>query len=686
MGTATSAPRPPDTKRGEDVDEYHGTSIADPYRWLEDQDGADVLAWADRQNAFTESFLGQVESRDAVRARLTELWNFERFTAPSPHGGKWVWSRNDGLQNQAVVWIADAPGDAGEVLLDPNTLSSDGTAALGGAAFSHDGGMMAFAVSEAGSDWVEWRVMEVATRRVLDERLKWSKFSGASWTHDGAGFFYQRYPAPAAGEVHQASTRDAQLCYHRAGSPQGEDQVVYERPDEPTWGFNARVTPDGLFAVVSIWTGTDRRSRVAWIDLAEPGFAVRPLLMDFDARWDFVGVLEDGFLFSTDSEAPNGRLVKVARADATERVEVVAERRERLQSARMVGGEIVATYLQDAHDVLMRFGRDGAPRGGIPLPGIGSTTTPTGQPDDPVMHFTFESFTRPSTVFAFDFAGGELKKLREPAVPFDPDAFIVEQLGFQGFDGTALKLFLVRKRGTLRLDGRNPTLLYGYGGFDISLRPSFSVENLVFVERGGIYAQATLRGGGEYGESWHAAGMRERKQTVFDDFFAAAQFLQRNDYTDRDHLAIRGRSNGGLLVGACLVQKPWLFGAAIPEVGVMDMLRYHRFTIGAAWEPEYGSSDQADMFPLLRAYSPLHNIARTVYPPTLVTTGDHDDRVLPGHSYKFAATLQAAQGGPAPILLRVTRRAGHGAGKPTALQIDEATDRLAFLEMSIGTR
>ncbi|MBI5849419.1 MAG: S9 family peptidase [Planctomycetes bacterium] len=684
--TATSAVRPPETRRVDVVDEYHGSRIADPFRWLEDQDGEDVLAWADTQNAHTEAHLAVVPDREAIRARLTELWNVTRWSAPARRGPHWVWSQNDGLQNQAVLRIAKSPDGESEVLLDPNSLSSDGTVALAGASFSKDGGQLAYATSDAGSDWIEWRVMDVASRTALDDRLRWSKFSGAAWTHDGKGFFYQRYPEPRAGEIHEATTRNPSLCYHVIGTPQSADRIVYERPDEPNWGFGAEVTHDGRFAIVNISAGTDRRNRVAWIDLADGSMAVRPLLMDFDAQWDFVGLVGDAALFVTDHDAPNGRLVAVALSDATQRRQVVPTCAEKLAGARLVGDEILAIYLRDAHDVLVRFATDGSPKGEVVLPGLGSIGELTGEPDDRVAHLTYESFTRPSSVYALDFATGSLRLVRQPALRFDPDAFDVRQVGFHSGDGTPLKMFLVRRKGPLRLDGKNPTLLYGYGGFDSSLRPAFSVENLAFVERGGIYAQATLRGGGEYGLGWHLAGMRERKQNVFDDFFASAEFLHRNGYSDHDHLAIRGRSNGGLLAGACLVQRPWLFGAAIPEVGVLDMLRYHRFTIGAAWEPEYGSADDAGLFPVLRAYSPLHNVHETVYPPTLITTGDHDDRVLPGHSYKFAATLQAAQRGPAPILLRVTRRAGHGAGKPTHVQIAEATDRLTFLAMTVGVR
>ncbi|MGA1605365.1 MAG: prolyl oligopeptidase family serine peptidase [Planctomycetota bacterium] len=676
--------RPPATRDSMVVDVFGGTPVVDRYRWLEDQDSEEVLGWADEQNEYTESFLSRSTEREELRARLTELWNFERFGAPSRHGPHWVWSKNDGLQNQAVLYVGSAPWVDGRVLLDPNALSDDGTVALGATSFSEDGARLAFSTSSAGSDWVTWQVLDVATGELLSDRLEWSKFSGAAWTHDGAGFFYQSYPAPEEGQVYEAATVGARLCYHRIGTTQADDTVVYERPDEPNWGFAPSVTDDGRYAIVSVWSGTDTRNRVAVIDLSDPAFAVRPLLFDFDGAYDFVEVIGEEALFVTDVDAPNGRVLAVSLSDATVRREVVGETKDKLQGASILGGELVVRYLVDAHDELHRFALDGAPIGVVTLPGVGAVSQLEGRRGDRTLHILFSSFTRPGSVYAFDMDAGELAEVRSPSLPFDPDAFVVRQVGFQGQDGTPLKMFLVHRRD-LRLDGKNPTLLYGYGGFDVSLTPRFSVQTLVFCERGGVYAQATLRGGGEYGQAWHEAGMLDRKQNVFDDFVSCARYLIRNDYTAPAHLAINGGSNGGLLVGACLVQHPELFGAAIPEVGVLDMLRYHRFTIGWAWAPEYGRSDDPAMFPVLRAYSPLHNVVDgRAYPPTLVMTGDHDDRVLPGHSYKFAARLQAGQGADAPILLRVSRKAGHGAGKPTTIRIQEAVDRLAFLGLTVG--
>lgn len=666
-------------------DTYHGVAVADPYRWLEDQDAPRVLDWAGRQNDYTEAYLSQVGSREAIRDRLTELWNFERFGVPRRYGDVWVYSKNDGLQDQSVFYAADGPAADGRILLDPNGLSSDGTASLNQFSVSKHGRWAAVGISKSGSDWVTWRTMEVASGAFESEELVWSKFSGAAWTHDEAGFFYQSYPAPAEGEVYEASNRNPQLRYHRVGTEQSEDRVVYERPDAPNQGFGATITDDGRYAIVRIWEGTDRRNRIAYIDLEDENWAVRPLLMDFDASYDFVGSREATFYFVTDHAAPNRRLIAVDldRPQPEHWVEVIAEREAKLNGAGIFGGQWIAEYLVDASDALVRFDFDGDELGKVELPGIGSVSGLSGKPDEPVVRFSFESFIEPRSVYAHDLASGESRVLRSPELAYDPSDFVTERVAFQASDGARLAMFLVHRRG-MRLDGRNRTYLYGYGGFNISLTPRFSVPNLVWIERGGLFVQATLRGGGEFGEPWHRAGMLANKQRVFDDFAECADYLIRNDYTSPDRLAIGGRSNGGLLVGATLNQHPERFGAAIPEVGVMDMLRYHTFTIGWAWASEYGRSDDPEMFPVLRAYSPLHNVrSDVVYPPTMVMTGDHDDRVLPGHSYKYAAALQAAQP-DADILLRVQMNSGHGAGKPVRMLIGEATDRWAFLERALA--
>ncbi len=696
MGQPAPAPTPavgerpafaaPATRNDEVFDSYHGTEVADPYRWLEDQDGAETAAFVAAQNAASRAFLDAISQRGPIHERLRELWNFPRASAPEHHGDTWFWTHNDGLQNQSVWLLGTTPADEGHVLLDPNTLSADGTTALAGFQPSEDGRLVAYATSASGSDWQEWHVLDVATRQPLTDRVQWAKFTSAAWTTNGKGFFYQRYPAPKAGEVYQAANRNAQLCYHQVGTEQAADRVVYERPDEPEWSFGAEVTESGRFLVVTVRSGTDRRNRIVHADLTQEGWPVQTLLNDFDAHYDFLGHDGDTFWFHTDQGAPRGRIVALDRNQPRDPWRtLVAEQADTLQQARVLGGHFVCTYLTDAAHRIAVHTLDGSPKAAIALPTLGSVGEFEGKAADPVAFFTFQSFAQPPTVMRHDFATAQTTVFRPSACAFDASGIVTERRFLQSGDGTRLCLFLVHKQDMV-LDGSNPTYLYGYGGFDISLVPSFSVQNMVFLERGGLYAHAILRGGGEYGEAWHRAGMREHKQHVFDDFVACAEFLIRNGYTRTDKLAVGGRSNGGLLVGAVLTQRPDLFGAAIPEVGVLDMLRYHRFTIGAAWAPEYGTSSDPEQFRWLFAWSPLHRVrAGEHYPPTLVMTGDHDDRVLPGHSYKFAATLQAAQGGDAPILLRVEPASGHGAGKPVSKLIDEAADRWAFLAAVLGS-
>lgn len=682
---AAPAARPPATRREDVTDDYHGVPIADPYRWLEDQDGAEVQAFVAAQNEFARAHLDAAPGREGLRERLAGLWNFERFDAPVKKGARWFWWKNDGLQNQSVLYVADRPDGDGEALLDPNALSQDGTLAISGLAISDDGARIAYGESKSGSDWRTWRVLDVAQKRTLPDSVPWSKFSGAAWTKDGQGFFYQRYPAPGEGATYEQPNLQPQLCYHKLGQASGEDRVVYERPDEPKWGFQPTVTDDGRFLLITVSQGTDRRRRLMIADLEDEGLQVRPLWADLEASWSFLGNEGDTFYFLSDYEAPRSRIVALERTDARGSLRTVVPEQEcKLQSAQWQRGRFLCNCLKDASSELRLFAADGER---LPSPtglGIGTASGFAGGPQDELAHFVFASFTAPPAVMQLDLAAGTLRTLRRPAFRGDGDGLVTRRVFLQSKDGTRLCLFLTHKKG-LRLSGDAPTLLYGYGGFNIPITPSFRVPNFVFCEQGGVYAQAVLRGGGEYGEDWHQAGMLQQKQNVFDDFMACAEYLTRNGYTSPRRLAIQGGSNGGLLVGACLLQRPDLFGAAIPEVGVLDMLRYHRFTIGWAWAPEYGTSDDPAQFETLLRYSPLHNIeAGRAYPPTLIMTGDHDDRVLPGHSYKFAATLQAAQGGCAPILLRVATKAGHGAGKPVAKQIDEAVDRLAFLAMTIG--
>jgi prolyl oligopeptidase len=675
----------PPTKAVDQVDTYHGERVADPYRWLEDVDAADTKAWVEAQNRVTFGFLERIPERAALQERLTKLWNYERFGAPFRKGGRYFFFKNDGLQNQAVLYQQASLTATPSVLLDPNTLSPDGTVALSTIELSEDGRSLAYAIAASGSDWNEVKVRDVATGKDLSDHLRWIKFSGLSWTHDGKGFFYSRYPEPT-GDSLTGVNRFHKLYYHVLGTDQARDVLVYQRPDQPDWGVDGSVTEDGRYLILTIWLGTDRRNRVYVMDL---GSGTRPnltapavaLLDAFDAGYTFVG--NDGalFYFWTDRDAPRGRLISVdtRQPDPAGWRTIIPQDADVLQSVQLVSNTFVASYLHDAHSRLRLVSLDGHAVGDVPFPTIGSMGQLTGERKDPEMFYTFTSFLYPTTVFRYDFAARRSEVFKAPHLDFDASRYETRQVFYPSKDGTRIPMFITHRKG-LVLDGSNPTYLYGYGGFNISLTPAFSVGNLVWLELGGVYAQPSLRGGAEYGEEWHQAGMLAHKQNVFDDFIAAAEYLIREQYTSPARLAIGGGSNGGLLVGAVLNQRPDLFGAALPAVGVMDMLRFHKFTIGWAWVTEYGSADSAAQYPALRAYSPLHNLkAGAAYPATMITTADHDDRVVPGHSFKYAAGLQAAQGGAAPVLIRIETKAGHGAGKPTTKIIEEQADRWAFL-------
>jgi prolyl oligopeptidase len=681
------SPHPyPHAPISDQVDVYNGVSVADPYRPLESTDAPETRAWIEAENRLTDDYLASVPQRDAIRKRLTALWDYERFGIPVRKGGRYFLTRNDGLQNQPVLYTMRSADAEPQVLLDPNRLSEDGTIALVGWSPSEDGRLLAYALSSGGSDWNEWRVRDVETGRDLDDRLEWVKFSGASWTADGRGFFYSRYDAPDPAGILADANYFQKLFYHRLGTAQVEDALIYERPDEKEWGFDGSVTEDGRYLIIHVWIGTENKNRVFYKVLGDPGARVVELLDDGDAAYRFIG--NDGplFRFRTDLDAPRGRVIEIdtrrpGRADWVERI---PEGAETLQEAREVGGRLVVHYLKDAHSVIRIYDPDGRLRGEVALPGLGTADGFSGRADDPETFYSFTSFTTPLTIYRYDVETGESRIFKAPRVDFEPEAYESHLIFYPGKDGVRVPMFLTYRKGLLR-DGENPTLLEGYGGFNIPMTPFFSAADLVWMEMGGIYAMPCLRGGGEYGQEWHEAGMKLRKQNVFDDFIAAAEWLIDGGYTKSSRLGISGGSNGGLLVGACLVQHPDLFGAAMPAVGVLDMLRFDKFTIGWAWVSDYGSPDVPEEFAALRAYSPLHNIRPgTAYPPTLITTGDHDDRVVPAHSFKFAAALQAAQAGPAPILIRVETRAGHGAGKPTWMSIEEAADRWAFLMKSLA--
>ena len=676
----------PASLRQSQVDVYHGTEVADPYRWLEDTQSAETQAWIEAQNQLTFSYLAQLPGRDALNQRLTQLWNYERYSTPFKRGGRYFYFKNDGLQNQSVLYTLPSLEADPRVLLDPNTLSEDGTVALSGMAVSENGTYLAYGLSASGSDWVEWRVRDIETGEDTDDLLKWVKFSGASWSHDHQGFFYSRYDEPDPANLHEAVNYYQKLYYHRLGTPQSEDVLIYERPDQKEWGFSGGVTEDGRYLVISVWRGTDPNNLVFYKDLANPESPVIELISEFEADYSFVANEDTRFWFRTDRQAPKGRLIAIdlTQPDPTRWQEVIPEGEDTLEGVSLLNHQFVVDYLKDAYTKIQIYALDGTWVRDVELPGIGSAGGFDGKREDTETFYSFTSFTVPNTIYRYDMITGESTLYRAAQVDFDPDAYETRQVFYPSADGTQIPMFIVHKRG-LDLNGQNPTLLYGYGGFNVSLTPAFSVSNLVWMEMGGVYAVPNLRGGGEYGEDWHQAGTKLNKQNVFDDFIAAAQWLIDQGYTASQKLGIMGGSNGGLLVGACMTQRPDLFAVALPAVGVLDMLRFNQFTIGWAWESDYGSPQNEEEFRALYAYSPLHNLQPgTAYPATLITTADHDDRVVPAHSFKFAAALQHAQGGEAPVLIRIDTKAGHGAGKPTAKVIEEAADKWAFLAHHTG--
>jgi len=674
----------PEARRGDVVDDYHGTAVADPYRWLEAPDSEETRAWIEAENALTFSYLEQIPARQAIHDRIEALWSYESYGMPFEQGDRYFYAYNDGSWNHSKIYWADELGAEPQLLMDPNILSEDGTVSLAGYTISEDGKTMAYGLADGGSDWRTWHVRDVASGQDGPDEVKWVKFSGTSWTHDNQGFFYSRYDEPES-PLEQVNLNQ-KLYYHQLGQPQSEDELVYARPDEPEWGFGSTVTEDGRTLVIHVWQGTEEKNRIYLEDLDEEGFEVEPLLDDFDASYHFLGNQDSRFLFQTNLEAPRGRVIAIDidQPDRENWQEVIPQAEETLDGVSLVGGKLVANYLKDAHSQVRIFDLQGQPTGSVELPGLGSVWGFGGEQDDSETFYAYSGFTTPSSIYRYDIASGESELWRQPEVDFDPSEYLTEQVFYQSKDGTRVPMFVSRRKD-VALDGNAATLLYGYGGFNIPLTPSFRVTNLQWMEMGGVYAVANLRGGGEYGEEWHEAGTLANKQNVFDDFVAAGEWLVAQGYTNPERLAIRGGSNGGLLVGACAQQKPELFAAGIAAVGVMDMLRYHLFTIGWAWASDYGTSDDPELFPVLHAYSPLHNaVPGSSYPALLVTTADHDDRVVPAHSFKFTAAMQHAQAGPRPILTRIETRAGHSAGKPKSMRIEEAADSWAFLLRELG--
>jgi prolyl oligopeptidase len=678
----------PESRKEAVTDEYHGVKVADPYRWLENDNSEETKQWVAAQNRVTQGFLAGIKGRDEIREQLRRLWNHPRVGMPERFGDRWFFSTNSGLQNQSVVQVADTLDGGSRVLLDPNTLAADGTIALAGHSPSEDGRHLAYALSNAGSDWQEIRVLEVATGKALPDRLQWVKFSGMSWARDGSGFYYSRYDAPAPGAALTGVNEFQKLYFHRLGEPQEQDRLIYQRKDQPRWGIGGRVTEDGDYLIIHVSQGSDPKNRLFYQKLGAAADArVVELLAAGDASYRFVGNDGPVFFLLTDRGAPKQRLLAIdtRQPEPAHWREVIPERADPLNAVRMAGGQFLCLYLKDARSAVSAHSLDGRKLRDIELPGIGTVDGFGGRKEDREVYYAFTSFTEPGAIFRLRLADGVSTLWKKPELDFDGSRYETRQVFFTSKDGTRVPMFVVHRQG-IPLDGSHPTLLYGYGGFGISQRPGFSVSRAVWLERGGVLAVANLRGGAEYGREWHDAGRLLNKQNVFDDFIAAAERLIADGYTKPARLAIQGGSNGGLLVGACMTQRPELFGAALPAVGVMDMLRFQRFTIGWAWAKEYGSVDDPEQFARLLAYSPYHVLKPgTRYPATLVTTSDHDDRVVPAHSFKFSARLQECQAadGP-PVLIRVETSAGHGAGTALAKMIDKAADEWAFLQASLG--
>ena len=675
----------------EQVDDYFGTKVSDPYRWMENVDSAEVKQWVDAENTLTRGYIDAIPGREAIKDRLMALTDYERYSAPEKKGDRYFYSHNTGLQNQGVLFWQEGLNGEPKVLIDPNTLSKDGTVALNGMGITDDGKLMAYATAEAGSDWVTWHVKDITTGKDLPDLVEWSKFSTASWMKDGSGFFYEGYERPdkiTKESSLKASNYFHKVYFHKIGTPQTQDLLAFERPDDKELNlFGSQVSEDGRYMIFSMNRGTSPNNQITINDLQHPDAAPVKLVTTEEA--EFRPIANDGayFWFKTTLDAPNGKVIGIdlAHPERSAWKTLIAETKNSLDAVTMVHDTLIVQYLADAQSLVEFYGRDGKLIKKYELPAIGSAGGFDGKRTDTETFFTFSNFTTPPTVYRLDMKAEKTTVYRQPKVKFDPAKFETKQVFFTSKDGTKVPIFLTYKKG-LKLDGQNPTLLYGYGGFNVSLTPEFAPSYVLWMEMGGIYAQVTLRGGGEYGEAWHHAGMKTKKQNVFDDFIGAGEWLIANKYTSTPKLAIKGESNGGLLIGACELQRPELFGAALPGVGVMDMLRFDKFTIGWAWKADYGSpSENKEEFEAIYKYSPVHNVkAGTSYPPTLITTADHDDRVFPAHSFKFAAEMQKAQAGANPVLIRIETRAGHGGGMPLSKRVDLAADEYIFVVKALG--
>ncbi len=659
------------------VDDYHGTKVADPFRWLEDDNSDETKAWVKNQNKVTFDYLAQIPSREKLAKRLEKIWNYERFSPPFKEGDKYYYFKNDGLQNQDVLYSQSALDAEAALVLDPNKFSADGTTSLGGISFSKDGKYLAYQISEGGSDWRTVKVQNMEDGTTMDDRLEWIKFSDLAWFKDG--FFYSRYPTPEKGNKLSGKNEFQQVYYHKLGTQQAADQLVFSDRKHPNRGFSCQTTTDETFTTIGAWESTSGNA-LYFRNEAKGQKEFTPIVETFDNDFVVVDNIGDKLLVLTNYKAPNQRLLLISSQKPQEGFwqELIPESEDALRSVDLIGGKILATYIHNASSLVKVFDMKGKYISDLKLPGIGTVGGFRGKKDDPMAFYAFSSFTRPSTIYTLNMADLKSNKYKAPNIDFDSDSFETKQLWYASADGTKVPMFVTHRKG-LKLDGSNPTLLYGYGGFDIPILPRFSIVKAVMMESDAVFAVANIRGGGEFGKAWHKAGTLGQKQNVFNDFQAAAEYLIDQKYTSPDKLAIEGRSNGGLLVGACMTQRPDLYKVAFPGVGVLDMLRYQYFTIGRAWATDYGLSEKSEDFKYLYAYSPLHNVSNKAYPATMVTTADHDDRVVPAHSFKFISELQSKHQGDNPVLIRIETSAGHGAGVPTSKKIQEAADMLSFM-------
>jgi prolyl oligopeptidase len=683
----TSSLKYPVTKKVNQVDVYHGTSIADPYRWLENDTAQDVKAWVDAENKVTFDYLNKIPFRQKIKNRLTEILNYEKYSAPTKVGEYYIFSKNDGLQNQAVIYSQKGINGTPTVFLDPNTMTSDGTAAITLLGASNDKKYIGYSINQAGSDWQTIKVKEIATGKELTDELKWVKSSGAAWYKDG--FFYSRYEEPANGTELSAKNDYHKVWYHRLGTSQSSDELIYEDKENPLRFHVASTTEDDRYLFIYVYQGTSGM-QIMYKDLSKPNSKLDLLFKGFEHEYSIIDNFGSSIIFSTNMGAPNNHVLTVDLDNYRSNYPLlkqarilIPEKKSLLESANSVGRRLILNYLQDVASHVYQYTFEGVLENEVELPAIGTATGFSGTKDDREVFFSFTSFTYPSTIYSYNIDNRRVTEFRKPAVKFNPADYVTEQVFYPSKDGTKVPMFITYKKGLVK-NGKNPTLLYAYGGFNVNQKPSFSASRIVFLENGGVFVLANIRGGGEYGDAWHKAGMRDKKQNVFDDFITAAEYLINKKYTSSSYLAIQGGSNGGLLVGAVVNQRPDLFKVAFPAVGVMDMLRFQKFTVGWGWVVEYGSSDSINDFKYLIKYSPLHTITDRKYPATMVTTADHDDRVVPAHSFKYVATLQEHQKGTAPILIRIDVKAGHGAGKPLSKAIDETTDIYSFLFHNMG--